>query len=84
MALTDLHMSKVGVAALATTIVETLNDGDPTFKERFLKNLTETYYKLRDDTEGDTVQALELLSWTREFLTGFSQFTGQGEPLLPR
>lgn len=32
--------------------------------------------------EGDVRQEMELLSWTREYLTGFSQITGQGKPFL--
>lgn len=78
----DLHRAKVGVAVLATCIVETLQDNDPTFRDRFLKKLTDAYYKLRDDSEGDQIEQLELLGWTREFLTGFSPITGQGDPLF--
>lgn len=78
----DLHRAKVGVAILATTLVETLNDGDPTFKERFLNRLTEAYYKLRDDTPGDVREQSELLRWTREYLTGFDFVHGQQDPFL--
>lgn len=79
---TDLHRAKRGVAALTACVVQTLNESDPSFQERFLKRMSELYYLFRDDTDGDVTQELELLSWTREYLTGFSQFTGQGEPLL--
>lgn len=79
----DLHRAKVGVAVLATTLVKTLNETDPTFQERFLKNLTTAHYKLRDDTKGDVIEQIELLTWTREYLTGFSHFTGKGEPFFP-
>jgi len=79
---TELHRAKRGVAILASCIVETLNDGDPTFKDRFLKRLTEAYYKVRDEMDGDVIQELELLSWTRQYLTGFDQLRGQGEPLF--
>lgn len=80
----DLQQTKVAVSILATCLVETLNDSDPTFKDRFLKTLTEAYYKARDNSDGDQRHTFELLSWTREHLTGFSLFTGQGEPHLDR
>ena len=79
---TDLHRSKRGVAILAACIVQTIRESDPSFEERFLKRLTEAYYKLRDDSQGDVVQEMELLSWTREYLTGFNPISGQGKPLL--
>lgn len=79
---TDLHRAKRGTAILAACIVQTLNESDPSFEERFLERLRRAYYELRDNTEGDVIQELELLSWTREYLTGFSNFTGQGQPFL--
>jgi hypothetical protein len=79
---TELHRSKRGVAILATCIVQTLNESDPTFQERFLNRLSKAYYELRDNTDGDVVQEMTLLSWTREYLTGFDFVTGQGEPFL--
>ncbi len=80
--LSDLHRAKRGTAVLAICIVQALNESDPTFQERFLKKLTEAYSELRDNSEGDVIQELELLSWTRELLTGFSWSTGQGKPFL--
>ncbi|MCV3243766.1 hypothetical protein [Mesorhizobium sp. ZC-5] len=79
---TDLHRAKRGVAILAACVVQTLNESDPSFEERFLERLRRAYSELRDNTEGDVIQELELLSWTREYLTGFSKFTGQGKPFL--
>lgn len=79
---TELHRAKRGVAALTACVVQTLNESDPTFRERFLENLGKVYYEFRDDTDGDVIQELELFQWTREYLTGWSKFTGQGKPLL--
>lgn len=79
---TDLHRAKRGTAILAACIVQTLSESDPSFQKRFLKRLSDAYHELRDNTEGDVIQELELLSWTREYLTGFSHFTGQGKPFL--
>jgi hypothetical protein len=78
----ELHRAKRGVAILATCIVQTLNESDPSFQERFLERMDRAYRKLRDDTGGDVIEQLELLNWTREYLTGFSGISGQGKPFL--
>jgi hypothetical protein len=79
---TELHRAKRGAAMLATCIVQTLNESDPTFQDRFLERLSRAYHELKDNTDGDVRQEMELLSWTRSFLTGFDHITGQGEPFL--
>lgn len=79
---TDLHRAKRGTAVLAACIVQTLNESDPSFAPRFLERLSKAYRVVKDEWDGDVIQELELLSWTREYLTGFSQITGQGEPFL--
>jgi len=78
----DLHHAKTGVAILVTCVVQTLNESNPTFQERFLNRLGRAYRELKDNTEGDVVQEMELLSWTRELLTGFNFISGQGKPFL--
>ncbi len=78
----DLWQLKSGTAALAVCIVRTLQKSDPDFEEQFLKNLDRAYYYFRD-SDRETLHVLELLSWTRELLTGWNNVTGQGEPLLP-
>lgn len=80
--LSDLHRSKRGVAILAACIVQTLNESDPSFEERFLERMKRAYYELRDNSDGDMSQEMELLSWTRELLTGFSLAEGQNKPFL--
>ena len=82
--LSELHRAKRGMAVLVTCIVQTLNESDPSFQDRFLKRLSEAYYEIRDNSEGDVRHQLELLSWTRQLLTGFSLITGQGKPFLDR
>lgn len=79
---TELHRSKRGVAILATCIVQTLNETDPTFHERFLNRLGRAYRELKDNSEGDVIQEMELLRWTQSYLTGFDSVTGQGAPFL--
>lgn len=79
---TDLHRAKRGVAILAACVVQTLNESDPSFEGRFLERLSRAYRELKDNSEGDVIQEMELLAWTRELLTGFDFINGQGEPFL--
>jgi hypothetical protein len=44
--------------------------------------LGRAYREFKDNTDGDVIQELELLSWTREYLTGWNNITGQGKPFL--
>ncbi|MGR9149616.1 hypothetical protein ACU8MT_09145 [Rhizobium leguminosarum] len=78
----DLHRAKVGASMLTACLVQTINESDHTFQDRFLKRLTAAYYTLRDDTEGDVKQQMELLDWTRSLLTGFDHIDGQGDAFL--
>ena len=82
----DLHKAKRGVAVLAACIIQTINESDPTFQDRFLSRLAAAYRLIKDSEDGlwngDVRQEMELLSWTMEYLTGFSSIAGQREPLL--
>jgi hypothetical protein len=78
----DLFRAKRGMAILVTCIVQVLNESDSTFQRRFLERLSKAHRHLRDESEGDVIQEMELLNWTREYLTGFSQFRGQEKPFL--
>src|SRR5688572_22621550 len=85
----DLQQAKRGVAVLATCIVQILNECDPCFRDRFLARLQDAYYEIRENydrrwTDRSVKQELELLSWTRELLTGWNFVTGQGKPFLER
>ena len=77
----DLNHAMRGTAVLAACIVQTLNESDPSFQKRFVDRLERAYSELRDDSDSD-VRELELLSWTRTLLTGFSFSEGQGKPFL--
>jgi hypothetical protein len=79
---TDLHRAKRGTAILIACVVQTLNESDPSFEERFLERLGRAYGELKDNFDGDVRQELELVNWTREFLTGWSPITGQGKKFL--
>ena len=80
--LSDLHRAKRGTAILAACIVQTLNESDPSFEARFLARLSRAHRELKDNSEGDVIQEMELLMWTRELLTGWSFVDGQGKPFL--
>lgn len=83
--MSDLFRAKRGVAILATVIVQTMKESDPTFESRFLERLSRAYRELKDGDgkfTGDVIQEMELLSWTRELLTGFDFINGQGKPFL--
>lgn len=77
----DLYHAKRGVAVLATLVVHTLNESDPSYQTRFLKNLERAHAELEGKTDG-SLHEMELLSWTRELLTGFNFSQGQGKPFL--
>jgi hypothetical protein len=79
-----LFRNKWGVAVLAVCLAETINEADPSFRDRFLEKLEAAYRKLRDESQNDEIQGLELINWTREALTGFSLVEGQGEPFFRR
>lgn len=78
----EVDQIKSGIAVIAACLVETLSDTDPTFRERFLTHLANAYAKVRDDSEGDVLHELELLSWVREMVSGFNPVTGQGKPYM--
>jgi hypothetical protein len=68
----ELRQIKRGMAALTACAVGAF---DPAYRKRFLTNLDQAYNRLRDNPVGEGHHDLELLSWTREMLTG------QGEPI---
>jgi hypothetical protein len=79
----DQWLLKSGAAALATCIVRTLNESDPSFERRSLANLERAYAHFREQyPDRDVQDAVEMLSWTRELLTGWNATTGQGSPML--
>lgn len=78
----DLHRAKLGMTMVAACLVQTLNETDPTFQERFLKRMAAAYRELKDNTDGDVKEQMEAISWTRELLTGWDPINGQGNPFL--
>ena len=78
----DLTHAKRGTAILAACVVQTLNESDSSFEERFLDRLARAYRELKDNTPGDVRHEMEVLAWARELLTGFNPIDGQGKPFL--
>jgi hypothetical protein len=81
---TQLRGAKRGTAILAACIIQTISERDPTFQGRFLKRLGRAYSVLEDNADGDAIQEMELLTWTRTLLTGFDHVTGRSQPFLGR
>jgi hypothetical protein len=61
----DLGQIKMATAALVACIVQTLDESDPTFRDRFEHRVDEWYYAIRDRGHPD-LHALELLAWARD------------------
>lgn len=87
----DQWSVKTGAAVLAVCIARTLEQSDPSFSDRFQVNVERAYdhfrdnhgkWTRRDGSTRDPQDVLEMLSWTRELLTGWNMISGQGEPLL--
>lgn len=78
---TAIDDTKLGVAALVTALVHTLNETDPSFQARFLERLAQAGYSRKNAERPSEIDESELYSWTTEFITGFSRITGQGDPL---
>jgi hypothetical protein len=78
----DLRQMKRGTAVLFATLIETLKEIDPAASDRFTGNLDKAYAKIRSDS--DNLNAVELLSWTRELVTGHSIISGGGRPFFDR
>lgn len=80
----DLKSVMRGTAVLVTCIAQALNESDPSFQKRFLDQIDRAYSELQHAPGADPIRQLELISWTRELLTGFSMVTGQGKPFLEK
>ena len=78
---TQLDHAKMGVATITAALVATLNETDPTFQERFLKRLGQAAYSRKNGEAPWELDEVELISWAQEFITGWNNITGQGEPL---
>lgn len=78
----DLHRAKLGMTIVSACIVQTMNETDPTFQDRFLSRARAAYYELKDNTDGNVKEQMEALSWTMELLTGFDPINGQQQPFL--
>lgn len=80
----DLTDLQEGTAILATCIAQSLSAVLPQFEEIFLEKLRDAYVHLKDNAGHDrpVVRQMELLNWTRQHLTGYSQIEGQGKKFL--
>jgi hypothetical protein len=82
----NLDQVKRGASALLACIAQTLSESDPTFQERLLKKLDAAYREIKDNRSGkfsgEVIHELEMISWVRSMLTGWSFTAGQETPFL--
>jgi hypothetical protein len=74
----EMDAVKRGTAILCACLAASIGDEG---KARFVENLEQAYAKMRDEPHHKHL--LEMISWTRELVTGFSLTEGQGKPFLP-
>lgn len=74
-----------GAIALITAIfVEALEETDPEFRARFIRKMDDAYSRVRHDASRISERDLEVVSWCRQAVSGWSPVDGQEEPLLKR
>jgi hypothetical protein len=64
----NLDHLKQSTAVLVACIVETLSKSDPSFKERFVRQMALAYHEPRGNSDQESRPPLDLLSLTRELL----------------
>lgn len=65
----DLFLAKRGAAKLIADLVLTLEETDPTIKERFLKRVKAAYGDAHDLPDLKGVQEMEIFKWTYEMIS---------------
>lgn len=68
-----------GTAVMVTCLAQTMSKED---QERFVERLSTAYFEMRDGPHDPVL--LQMMSWTRELVTGFTWTEGQGKPFLER
>lgn len=76
----QLNDAKRGVVIIVACLVQELEKQNPGFQAGYLDRLEKAYDAVEADSP--TRDRLELLSWTRTLLTGFSWASGKGAPFL--
>lgn len=77
-----LRQAKIAMASLAACIVETMNDKDATFRERFLERLDRVYENYRGNSDADPLHVLEVIHWTRELLDEWNPVPGRVDTIF--
>jgi hypothetical protein len=83
--ISDKHHSdqqKLGLAIVTACLVDTLDEGDPTFKAKFLERVALARDKVQNDSQFNFQYQTELLMRVENFLKGWSDATGQGKTFL--
>lgn len=76
---TEIGQVKLATAALIGSLVKTLTESDPSFRDRFKARVDEWYYTTRDGGL-ECTHALELMQWTISCADAKRAFVyGEGE-----
>ena len=62
-----INQTHLIIASITASFANALDKTNPGFKEEFLKELGECYHEIKDYSHPHT-EALETLTWTRDFL----------------
>lgn len=62
-----INQTHLIIASITASFANALDKTNPGFKEEFLKELGERYHEIKDYSHPHT-EALETLTWTRDFL----------------
>ncbi|NIE95619.1 hypothetical protein F3J02_03830 [Acinetobacter sp. Tr-809] len=62
-----INQTHLIIASITASFAKALDKTNPGFKEEFLKELGERYHEIKDYSHPHT-EALETLTWTRDFL----------------
>ena len=68
-----LKSAKEGIAVVVASLVEVLQEEEPTFRFRYLSQLAYNYNRMCDTMVGDQQDAMDVVNWTRDLLSGLSR-----------
>lgn len=62
-----INQTHLAIAAITASFAKALEKHNPGFKDEFLSELEDRYYEIRE-SELSHIEAMETLTWTREFI----------------
>ena len=73
---------KAGIAAIMGCMVETMEEMQPGSRERFIHKIGQACANLRESEQGNHVDAVELVIWTGELVSGWNNAWRKGGPFI--